>query len=142
MEIVEAYQPAWRDWFTVYSSGGLDVNEARAELLAAAVEGNIEDAIEFVNIVDGPDGERDTEDDQPFQDLTARFGAARSSALTSRISFQTSFFTSGNETVDRIESTGYIGDVKTQNHPDRAKPEQWQPYHHRSTGSQCPINRE
>jgi type II secretory pathway component PulK len=28
MPLVEAANPNWRDWFTVWSSGGLDVNEA------------------------------------------------------------------------------------------------------------------
>ncbi|MEO1832742.1 MAG: hypothetical protein ABGZ08_09430, partial [Akkermansiaceae bacterium] len=66
MPLVEAANPNWRDWFTVWSSGGLDVNEAPAEYIAVATETNIEAAVSLVEIVDGADGIRNTEDDQPI----------------------------------------------------------------------------
>lgn len=109
MEIVEAANPRWRDWFTVWSSGGLDVNEAPAEYLAIAADGNIEEAIALVEIIDGPDGIRRTEDDQKLgsadfmnqmgmsPDEQAQFGAR---------------FNPQAEQVTRIESIGFSGSVR------------------------------
>ncbi|MDA7888827.1 general secretion pathway protein GspK, partial [Akkermansiaceae bacterium] len=109
MDIVEAANPRWRNWFTVWSSGGLDINEAPAEFLAVAADGNIEEAISLVEIIDGADGIRRTEDDQTMQaqaamellgmspDEVAQFGAR---------------FNGGTEQVTRIESIGFSGSVR------------------------------
>lgn len=69
MEQLEALWPDWASWFTVWSNGRLDVNEADAELISTAAEVTIDDAQEMVDFVLGPDRERNTEDDQPFTDL-------------------------------------------------------------------------
>ncbi len=69
MADLEALQPNWQNWFTVWSNGKLDVNEADAELISAAAEVSIDTAQELVDFVLGPDRERDTEDDQPFESL-------------------------------------------------------------------------
>ncbi len=66
MEQLERVYPNWQDWFTVWSSGGLDVNEAEPELLARAAEVSIVDAEAVRDRVLGPDMERGTEDDMPF----------------------------------------------------------------------------
>lgn len=71
MDQLEALRPDWRDWFTVWSNGKLDVNEAEPELIAAAANVSIDDARDLVDHILGPDRERDTEDDQRFQDLSA-----------------------------------------------------------------------
>ena len=71
MDLVEAVRPDWRNWFTVWSSGGLDLNEASAELIAAAAECEIEQAAIIGEMVSGPDGIRDTEDDVPFENPAA-----------------------------------------------------------------------
>lgn len=67
MDLVEAAKPDWRNWFTVWSNGALDANEASAELIAAAAEVSVDVADQVVEKVRGPDGVRDTEDDVPFQ---------------------------------------------------------------------------
>jgi len=76
MEVVEAANPNWRDWFTVWSTGGLDVTEASAEFLAMATESEIEETQSIVSIIDGPDGIRNTEDDQDLsvQDVIGNLG--------------------------------------------------------------------
>lgn len=68
MDFVEALRPDWRDWFTVWSSG-LDINEASAELIAAAAEITVEEADIIPETVRGIDGIRDTDDDVPFENL-------------------------------------------------------------------------
>ncbi len=71
MDLVEAVRPDWRDWFTIWSGGALDLNDASAELIAAAAETRVELAQAIPEAVAGPDGIRDTEDDAPFQDVRA-----------------------------------------------------------------------
>ena len=66
---VEKIHPGWRDWFTVWSGGALDVNEAEPELIAAAAEVSVDDAAALVETVLGPDQIRDTEDDARFKNL-------------------------------------------------------------------------
>lgn len=74
MDIVERAKSDWRNWFTVWGQGGLNVNEADAEKIAMAADCNVEDADSVVEIVRGADGVRGTEDDQPFQSLNGGGG--------------------------------------------------------------------
>jgi general secretion pathway protein K len=69
MNLVEAARPDWREWFTIWSGSGLDINEASAELIAAAAEVPIERAEIIPETVRGIDGIRDTLDDVPFQNV-------------------------------------------------------------------------
>lgn len=71
MDLVEAVKPDWRNFFTVHGTGGLDVNEAPAELIAIAAEVPIEQADLIPEKVRGTDGIRDTTDDVPFTDEAA-----------------------------------------------------------------------
>lgn len=104
MEMVEAVRPDWRNWFTVWSGGALDANEAEAELIAAAAEVSVEDAEAVVETVLGPDQIRDTEDDARFQNLEevlAILGVPEMmrAIVTPRLTV--------NDTTTRIESIGY-----------------------------------
>jgi hypothetical protein len=71
MDLVEEARPDWREWFTVWSGGPLDLNEAAAELIAAAAECDPSQAEIIPETVCGPDGIRDTDDDQPFENAAA-----------------------------------------------------------------------
>ncbi|MES2658287.1 MAG: hypothetical protein V4689_06695 [Verrucomicrobiota bacterium] len=71
MDRVEAVKPDWRDWFTIWSQGPLDVNAASAELIAAAAEIEVAQADVIPETVRGADGELDTVDDAPFQSAAA-----------------------------------------------------------------------
>ena len=71
MDLVEALRPDWRQWFTVWSGGALDLNEASSELIAAAAECSLEQAEVIPQTVRGADNEKDTEDDVPFQNAEA-----------------------------------------------------------------------
>ena len=107
MDIVEASNPNWRDWFTLQSSGGLDVSEAPAEFLAIATESEIEAATSVVEVIDGADGIRNTEDDQPLsvQQALANLGVVdESGVIQSRLNSE--------DPVTRIESIGYAGSVR------------------------------
>jgi len=113
MDIVEAFQPEWRDWFTVWSEGKLDINDARAELIKVAIEGDIEDAIQIIQHVDGPDGIRHTEDDLPIGlgEAINMLGLVDDQGLLQlRLAGSTGSRTSAN--VRRIESIGFVGEVR------------------------------
>lgn len=107
MDQVEQLRPDWRDWFTVWSSGQLDINEADAELIAVAAEVGVERAQIIPETVRGADEIRDTEDDVPFQDVATALsllgiGGESGQLIASR-------FTNADPTV-RITSTARSGD--------------------------------
>lgn len=103
MDLVERVKPDWRDWFTVFSSGGLDVNDAEPELIAAAAEVNVDQAKVIPETVRGPDGIRDTDDDAPFQNAP---DALRLLGIDSGARPDIADRFTANETTVRIESTG------------------------------------
>lgn len=109
MELVEAVKPDWRDWFTVWSAGGLDVNEADAELIAAAAECRVDEADLIPQMVRGPDGIRDTPDDMPFQNAAAALDLLHLDA-NGRPDIAARF--TANDPTTRIESLGTSGDAK------------------------------
>ncbi|KAB2641654.1 MAG: general secretion pathway protein GspK [Verrucomicrobia bacterium] len=109
MELVEAVRPDWRNWFTVWSSGSLDLNDAPAELIAVAADVSVELAALIPRSVCGQDGVRDTEDDVLFtspKDALALLGVD----INSRPDLAQRFTV--NDTTTRIESTGTAGSAK------------------------------
>jgi hypothetical protein len=79
MERLAALKPEWKDYFTLWSMGQIDLNEASAEIVYAAIgAGDLTRAEEFVLLRDGADGASGTLDDQKFpsvQSVVAFFGA-------------------------------------------------------------------
>lgn len=109
MDQLEELRPNWRKWFTIWSNGKLDVNEAEPELIAAAADVSIDDARDMVDYVLGPDRERNTEDDQPFQNISealAQLGVSEfeQPVVTPRLTV--------SDTTTRIVSDGRAGSVK------------------------------
>ncbi len=109
MDMVEAVRPDWRNWFTIWSGGKLDANEADAELIAAAAEVPVEDAQMVVDQVRGADGVRNTEDDKPFQDIKEVLALLKVDTnmrpdIAQRFTL--------NDPAVRVESIGHSGDAK------------------------------
>lgn len=109
MDLVEAFKPNWRDYFTVYSEGQIDINEASAELIAIAAETEEEWVEDLILTRNGPDEIEDTEDDLPFASVEEALTQIQSPA--DRRSIVTPRFTTQGGTV-RIESTGIVGDFR------------------------------
>jgi general secretion pathway protein K len=109
MDLVEAVRPDWREWFTVWSGGPLDLNEASAELIAAAAECPVETADLIPEAVRGSDGIRDTEDDAPFQSAAAALDLLGVD-VNGRPDIARRFTV--NDTTTRIESIGYAAGAK------------------------------
>ena len=121
-DVVAANAPDWRDFFTIYSSGGLDLNEAEPKVLAAAMLASsstsdaqddygrfLEEATEFVQTSRwGADGIEDTEDDQKIQDINTglqMLGIAAADAMTlQRFGL--------NEQTVHIESVATVGEYR------------------------------
>lgn len=109
MDLVESLRPDWRNWFTVWSGGPLDLNEASAELIAAAAECLVERASIIPETVRGPDGELDTEDDARFQNAAAALDLL--GLDTNALPDLARRFTV-NDATTRIESIGYAAGAK------------------------------
>lgn len=109
MNLLEEVNPQWKNWFTIWSSGKLDINEADAALIATAAEISPDDARTIVDYVLGPDQQRDTEDDQRFQNLTEAFGLIGVSELQQQMIGPR--FTV-EDTTTRIVSEGRAGSAK------------------------------
>jgi len=109
MDLVEAVRPDWRNWFTVWSGGTLDLNEAPAELIAAAAEIPVEQAVIIPELVAGPDGIRDTEDDEPFENTAAALDLLGINP-EARPDLAARFTT--DDAVTRIESIGQAAGAK------------------------------
>lgn len=110
MDQIELLRPDWRNWFTVWSSGTLDINEASAELIAAAADVTESQASIIPQTVLGSDGVRDTEDDVPFKDVASALsllgigGQGPGAQIAARFTV--------NDTTTRITSTARSGDSK------------------------------
>ncbi|MCB1130624.1 MAG: general secretion pathway protein GspK [Verrucomicrobiae bacterium] len=109
MDLVEFVRPDWRNWFTIWSGGGLDVNEATAEMIAVAAEVSVEEADIIPETVRGTDGERDTEDDVPFQNAAAALELLGVDA-NGRPDIARRF--TANDVTTRIESIGQADGAK------------------------------
>ncbi|MFN5578684.1 MAG: general secretion pathway protein GspK [Akkermansiaceae bacterium] len=109
MNEIELLRPDWRNWFTVWSGGTLDINEADAELISVAAEVTPEQASIIPSTVLGTDGIRDTEDDTPFQDIASALSLLGIDA-NSRQDIAQRFTL--NDTTTRINSTARSGESK------------------------------
>ena len=107
MDQIEALRPDWRNWFTIWSAGTLDINEADAELISVAAEIAPELASIIPETVRGTDNIRDTEDDVPFQDVASALSLLGIGGETGQIIAQR--FTV-QDTTTRIISTARSGD--------------------------------
>lgn len=109
MDQIEALRPDWRNWFTIWSGGTLDINEADAELISVAAEVTAAQASIIPNTVRGKDGIRNTQDDVPFKDLASAISLLGIDA-NSRQDIAQRFTI--NDTTTRITSTARAGESK------------------------------
>jgi hypothetical protein len=109
MDDLEFVYPDWRSWFTIWSNGGLDVNEADPELIAAAAEVTIDEAESVRDHVVGPDGIRGNEDDLPFGSSTEVMDYLGVPDIQRMIVEPR---LAANDPTSRIESVGWSGDIR------------------------------
>jgi general secretion pathway protein K len=103
MDRVEAAKPDWKDSFTLWSDGPLDVNQASAECLAALFGVEVGRVRPLVETRNGRDRIPGTPDDVPIANLATLQGELGIGDLQMK-ALQNLIVLSGN--VRRIESTG------------------------------------
>lgn len=107
--LLQDLNPSWRESFTVWSEGLIDIHEASPDLLAVAAEVDTTAAEDFHQLVLGDDGVMGTEDDIRFSNLNEALDAAlsppgRREAIAPR-------FTLKGEVL-RVESIGRSGNFR------------------------------
>ena len=107
MDAVERRYPNWRDWFSVYASGTVDVNEASAEVLTALTGADPVMAQQFVSRRAGPDGIPHTKDDLTVSDLQT---ALRLLGISNPQ--QGGVVLGVQSSIVRIESVGVVGSFR------------------------------
>ena len=113
MDLLIALKPDWRNFFTVYSGGPLDINEADAQHLSLVTGVAVEELDEVVRFRLGEDGIEDTEDDVKFGsvgELQAMLPIPSGEVLLPQEleGEGISDFLTTEDGTTRIESTGYI----------------------------------
>ena len=110
MGIVDRLKPDWREFFSVYGDGTIDLRTAFKETLIAISGASESDVENYIARRDGADGIPGTEDDQRISDgeafrmlgLSGDRAAAMQGILTS------------DDDLRRITSTGYVGEKRAQ----------------------------
>lgn len=109
MEELTAVNPNWRDAFTIFGDGKIDVNEAGADVLQAVTGLTPEMASEIVRARAGPDGVEGTEDDLRYESVDQLKGWLAASAYPAE---QVGARLTTESTVKRIDSRGIVGDCE------------------------------
>jgi len=109
MEELIALKPDWRDAFTIFGDGKIDVNEAGSEVLQVASGLTPEMTADVIRVRLGPDGEESTEDDLRFESLDQLNGWLTASSYPAG---QAAARLSTESTVKRIDSRGMVGDCE------------------------------
>lgn len=110
MGVVDRLKPDWREFFSVYGTGTIDLRTAFKETLIAISGASESDVDNYIKRRDGADGIPGTEDDQRISDgeayrllnLTGDRATAMKGILTS------------DDDLRRITSTGYVGEKRAQ----------------------------
>ncbi len=110
MGVVDRLKPDWREFFSIFGDGTIDLRTAFKETLIAVTNASESDVDSYVTRRDGADGIPGTEDDQRISDgeayrmlgLTGERATAMQSILTS------------DDDLRRVTSTGYVGEKRAQ----------------------------
>jgi general secretion pathway protein K len=106
MDLLDKARPNWRDSFTLWSSGPLNVNDAPAELIAAVFSLDPSQVAFFTKARNGRDEIPGTSDDVSVKDMTALQGQlGLSSTKVKQLGAQVSFTDSNR----RVDVTGQAG---------------------------------
>lgn len=110
MEVVNVERPDWREWFTVFGDGRVDINDARPELIAMLADVPMERVQPLLTYRAGKDGALHTRDDQRLASapqvaqLLGVFHPQIVEQLTQWIQF--------SGPIRRIESVGSFGPLR------------------------------
>ena len=109
MDVLEHVRPNWRNAFSMWAEGKLDVNTAAADLIAAVTSIDPGTAETFINVRAGADGVTGTFDDRRFSTVPEAL-AAMNIAPQLMASLDGALTTGGK--TRRVESIGKFGDYR------------------------------
>ena len=112
MDRLEALNPGWKDFFTIWTQGGVDINEASPQMIALALDIQPEEAEIVTQTVRVADGILGTQDDAPFNSVDEAFGPSGLAAVDELTFNLNSHRLTTDGTTTRIESTGWSGEAK------------------------------
>ncbi|MBK8093324.1 MAG: general secretion pathway protein GspK [Verrucomicrobiaceae bacterium] len=110
MEVVQAQRPDWREWFTVYGDGRIDVNDTSAEILSLLGDVPMERVQPILNFRLGRDGIHRTRDDPKLNSVPQV--AQMMGVFHPQVIAQLTQWIQFNGPIRRIESVGYMGPLK------------------------------
>lgn len=110
MGVVDRLKPDWREFFSVYGDGTIDLRTAFKDTLIAVTGASENDVENYVARRDGADGIPGTEDDQRISDGEA----FRLLGLTGDKARSLSAILTSEDSLRRITSTGYVGEKRAQ----------------------------
>jgi general secretion pathway protein K len=110
MNVVDRIKPDWREYFSVYGDGVIDLRTAFKDVLMAVSGSKEGDVDNFISRRDGADGIAGTDDDQRISDSEAfrLLGIDGDRAVALRATL------TSEDAVRRITSTGYVGEKRAQ----------------------------
>ncbi len=110
MNVVDRLKPDWREYFSVYGSGVIDLRTAFKDVLLAVAGSSVGDVDNYITRRDGADGIAGTEDDQRISDSEAfrllGIDGERAAAMRATLTSE--------DDLRRITSTGYVGEKRAQ----------------------------
>lgn len=110
MDAVEREKPEWRDYFSVYSDGLIDLRHATKDVILATTGASDGDVDHFISERDGGDGIHGTEDDSGSLNLSS---AVQMLGLSgTQYELIKNNITYGGNVVRRVESIGWAGEKK------------------------------
>jgi hypothetical protein len=109
MDYVERLYPSWREWFSVDSSGVVDLNETTAEIITALTGADMRFSSQMVARRAGQDGVRNTEDDLLYPDVQSALLVLN---IPPQYAQRLGQNLGVNSSIKRIESTGVAGEFR------------------------------
>lgn len=103
--------PAWREYFTLWSGGKLDLRDAPPELIAVVCACPLGNAQRFVEVRNGRDGIPHTEDDPKFESTSEALDVL---GLQGSIKQLVENLVSVDDAAARLISIGTIGDISVE----------------------------
>jgi len=107
MAEVDVIRPDWREWFTIYGNGKVDVNDASTELIALVADVPLERVAPVTKFRAGVDGIRRTLDDQKLTSVPQL--AQMLGIYQPKVVEQLSQWVQFQGPIRRIESIGSMG---------------------------------
>lgn len=110
MDAVDRKKPDWREFFSIYGEGQIDLRTVFKDVLLAVTGASETDVTRFISERDGADGIPGTEDDRRIRDDEAYQLLGLSG---DRLNSIRAIVNDDDTTLRRITSVGWVGDKRT-----------------------------